>query len=29
MTKLYTDIELYKRYELTEDEIQFIEETIK
>jgi site-specific DNA-methyltransferase (adenine-specific) len=29
MTKLYSDIELYKRYELSEDEIQFIEETIK
>jgi hypothetical protein len=26
MTKLYTDIELYKRYELTEDEIQKNEE---
>jgi len=29
MTKLYTDSELYSRYELEADEILFIEETIK
>jgi site-specific DNA-methyltransferase (adenine-specific) len=29
MTKKYLDSELYKRYELNEEEIQFIEESIK